>query len=289
LRDVYIEADIMATPKPKPRRTKSVKRARADDFWVFENPDKAASVNGATTQALSHPWRHAIVGPPGAGKLQLLINQLMRCPEKPSVTVLHLDANTMEYNGIADRIYDVLADDFTFHNLDEPGAKVVVLDEVPWTRLPKDRLEKLTTLFRYATHKNTSIAMCYQNFAAIPTEIRRACSAFSFFPSCDKNQLGHMASATGVDVTELRQLLGLTRSRREAITIDDNERAKPLHYRLQFIWPVRRISGPKPAAPVDDDVRAGGAVVVVPPVSQLPAPEKPAAELEPEGAAYDGD
>jgi hypothetical protein len=279
----------MAPPNPKPRRTKSVKRARTDDYWVFDNPDKMESVSGATAQALSHPWRHAIIGPPGAGKRSLLINQLMRAPEKPSVTVLHLDAaGTKEYDQVADRIFDVMTDDFTFHNLDEPGAKVVVLDEVPWTRLPKDRLEKLTTLFRYATHKYCSIALVYQNFAAIPTEIRRACSAFSFFPSCDKNQLGHMASATGVDVTELRQLLGLTRSRREAITIDDNERAKPLHYRLQFIWPVRRISGPKPAAPVDDDVRAGGAVVVVPPVSALPAPEKPA-ELEPEGGAYDGD
>jgi hypothetical protein len=228
----------------KPKRKPTVKRARADDYWVFENPDKTQSVNGATAQAMSFPWRHAIIGPPGSGKRVLLLNQLMRCPEKPTVTVLHLDANTREYNGIADRIYDVLTDDFDLHDLDEPGAKVVVLDEVPWTRLPKDRLEKLTTLFRYATHKNTSIAMCYQNFAAIPTEIRRACSAFSLFPSCDKNQLGHMASATGVDVTELRQLLGLNRSRREAITIDNNKRAKPLHYRLQFIWPYAESRAP---------------------------------------------
>jgi hypothetical protein len=145
----------MPPPKSKNKSKKTVKRARSDDYWVFENPDKTASVHGATPQLLSFPWRRVIVGPPGSGKRVLLLNQLMRCPEKPSVTVLHLDANTLEYNGIADRLFDAMKNDFDFHDLDVPGAKVVVLGEVPWTRLPKDRLEKLTTLFRYATHKNT--------------------------------------------------------------------------------------------------------------------------------------
>jgi hypothetical protein len=64
----------MAAPKSKNKPKKSVKSAKTDDYWVFENPDKTASVHGATPQSLSFPWRHVIVGPSESGKCVLLLN-----------------------------------------------------------------------------------------------------------------------------------------------------------------------------------------------------------------------
>jgi hypothetical protein len=134
-------------------------------------------------------------------------------------------------------------------------------------------------LFRYgSTHKNCSIALLYQVFSKIPVEVRRMCSAFSFFPGCDRQELPHMAMAVGVDLLELKSLLCLTRSRQESITVDTAVPADhPLRYRLCFVWPIARIAPPKaekaPAAP-PPVLLEGGAMIVVPPPSDLAEPSQ---------------
>jgi hypothetical protein len=133
------------------------------------------------------------------------------------------------------------------------------------------------TLFRYgSTHKNCSIALLYQVFSKIPVEVRRMCSAFSFFPGCDRQELPHMSMAVGVDLLELRSLLCLTRSRQESITVDTAVPADhKLRYRLCFVWPIVRIASPRveKAAP-PPVLLEGGAMIVVPAPSDLPEPSQ---------------
>jgi hypothetical protein len=253
------------------------RKAGPTDYLVFENPDKR-DAGDVTTSELSWPWRHCIVGPPGSGKRVLALNQILRMKERPARTVvIHLDKTTREYDRVADEIY-TLDDGFDFTSLgDGEQRTLLILDELPWANLTKDQRGSLFTMCAYAsTHKSCSVQIMTQVFARIPTEVRRCCSAFSFFPGCDRHQLPHMAMAVGVDLHELNSLLCLTRSRQESITVDTAVPADhPLRYRLCFVWPIVRIAPPKaekaPAAP-PPVLLEGGAMIVVPPPSDLAAP-----------------
>jgi hypothetical protein len=253
------------------------RKAGPTDYLVFDNPDKR-DAGDVSASELSWPWRHCIVGPPGSGKRVLLLNQILRMQERPARTVvIHLDKTTREYDKVADEIY-TLDDGFDFTALgDGEQRTLLILDELPWANLKKDQRDSLVTLFRYgSTHKNCSIALLYQVFSKIPVEVRRMCSAFSFFPGCDRQELPHMSMAVGVDLLELKSLLCLTRSKQESITVDTAVPADhPLRYRLCFVWPIVRNVPAKAAvaekarAPVP---LAGGAMIVVPPPSDLPEP-----------------
>jgi hypothetical protein len=101
------------------------------------------------------------------------------------------------------------------------------------------------------------------------------CSAFSFFPGCDRQELPHMAMAVGVDLLELKSLLCLTRSRQESITVDTAVPADhPLRYRLCFVWPIARDKPAEKAPAAPPPVLAGSAMIVVPPPSDLAAPSQ---------------
>jgi hypothetical protein len=255
------------------------RKAGPSDYLVFENPDKR-DAGDVTASELSWPWRHCIVGPPGSGKRVLLLNQILRMKERPARTVvIHLDKSTREYDRVADEIY-TLDEGFDFTALgDGEQRTLLILDELPWANLKKDQRDALVTLFRYgSTHKNCSIALLYQVFSKIPVEVRRMCSAFSFFPGCDRQELPHMSMAVGVDLLELKSLLCLTRSRQESITVDTAVPADhPLRYRLCFVWAIDRIAPPKaekaPAAP-PPVLLEGGAMIVVPPPSDLAEPSQ---------------
>jgi hypothetical protein len=223
------------------------RKAGPTDYLVFENPDKR-DAGDVTASELSWVWRHAICGPPGSGKRVLALNQILRQQERPARTVvLHVDKGTREYDGVADELY-TLDEGFDFEALGNGDQRtLLILDELPWANLTKVQRGALFTLFAYAsTHKSTSIILMTQVFSKIPTEIRRMCSAFSFFPGCDRHELPHMAMAVGVDLLELKSLLCLTRSRQESITVDTAVPADhPLRYRLCFVWPIVRIAPPR--------------------------------------------
>jgi hypothetical protein len=86
----------------------------------------------------------------------------------------------------------------------------------------------------------------------------------------------------GVDVLELKSLLCLTRSRQESITVDTAVPADhPLRYRLCFVWPiVRNVSAEKARPAAAPPALTGGAMIVVPPPSDL---------AEPASQLFDGD
>jgi hypothetical protein len=252
------------------------RKAGPSDYLVFENPDKR-DAGDVTASELSWPWRHCIVGPPGSGKQVLLLNQILRMRERTARTVvIHLDKTTLEYNKVADEIYS-LDDGFDVTALgDGEQRTLLILDELPWANLKKDQRVSLVTLFRYgSTHKNCSIALLYQVFSKIPVEVRRMCSAFSFFPGCDRQELPHMAMAVGVNLLELKSLLCLTRSKQESITVDTAVPADhPLRYRLCFVWPIVRDMPPEKAVQAPPPVLTGGATIVVPPPSDLAEPSQ---------------
>jgi hypothetical protein len=130
--------------------------------------------------------------------------------ERPARTVvIHLDKTTREYDNVADEIYYTLDDGFDFTALGDGEQRTLfILDELPWANLKKDQRDSLVTLFRYgSTHNNCSIALLYQVFSKISVDVCRMCSAFSFFPGCDRQELPHMSLAVGVDLIELKLLL----------------------------------------------------------------------------------
>jgi hypothetical protein len=167
--------------------------------------------------------------------------------ERPARTVvIHLDKTTREYDKVADEIY-TLDDAFDFTMLgDGEQRTLLILDELPWPNLNKEQRGALFTLFSYgSTHKNCSIALLYQVFTKIPNEVRKMCSAFTFFPGCDRKELPHMSMSVRVDLMEMRSLFYLTRSKQESITVDTAVPADhKLRYRLCFVWPFVRATCP---------------------------------------------
>jgi hypothetical protein len=120
--------------------------------------------------------------------------------------------------------------------------------------------------------------LLYQVFSKILAEVRRSMrSAFSFFPGCDRLELSRMSTAVGVDLLEMKSLFYLTRSKQESITFDTGVPADhPLRYRLCFVWPIVRDVPAEKDRPADapPPVLTGGAMIVVPPPSDLAEPSQ---------------
>jgi hypothetical protein len=120
-------------------------------------------------------------------------------------------------------------------NWDRTKKNLLIIDELPVHSLSKPQRELVTKYFEFgASHYNIIIIMLAQNFASIPTPIRRAAEYWIIWPSCDKIAQSHISAVTGHD---MRQLTGLCKSMYDNICF--NFTGKKHRLRLNLFTPIR--------------------------------------------------
>jgi hypothetical protein len=118
---------------------------------------------------------------------------------------------------------------------DRTRKNVLVIDELPIHSLSRVQRSLVTKYFEFgASHYNIIIILLAQNFASIPTPIRRAAEYWVIWPSCDKIAQSHISAVTGHD---MRQLTGLCKSMYDNITF--NFTGKPHRLRHNLFTPIR--------------------------------------------------
>jgi hypothetical protein len=229
-----------------------VKPVVEDRILVFDNPDK--KMNGAPGGLAEwlpcYPFRMLLVGPPGCGKRNTLLNCVMRLDPPPAdIKVLHLDPETREYEVLRALVKE--DGEFEYYTPDEPpsfaelgGDKrtLVVIDETPTQTMNKQALSELDRLMAYgSTHKNTAVIFSYQNLTSISPSLRRSFNYFVLFPCVDSQVVTLAAHRVGVEPGELFDLLTLCRHSHDSICIDATRPPDSIwRYRLNLLFPIYR-------------------------------------------------
>jgi hypothetical protein len=120
-------------------------------------------------------------------------------------------------------------------NWNRTKKNLLIIDELPVHSLSKPQRGLVTKYFEFgASHYNIIIIMLAQNFASIPTPIRRAAEYWIIWPSCDKIAQSHITMTTGHD---MKQLTRLCKSTYDNITF--NFTSKPHRLRLNLFTPIK--------------------------------------------------
>lgn len=235
-----IEGDE-AQPPQRPARVPKKKYPdpiKTGALVVFQNKDKKHNLGrGKDPRLPPVPGRVLFCGPPGSGKLNslnnLLVAQVARGIKFKTLTVIHLDAASREYETTGG-ILGLMPDVYALGDEDKPlpdfsqwtpesGPHLLCIDEVVIGDLPKKEANRLERLFSYAsTHKNLSIYLSMQTLTAVPPAIRRAMSWIVLFPGADLAELPSVALRSGIPVEDLRAIFdsGLLSEPHSSLTVD---------------------------------------------------------------------
>jgi hypothetical protein len=117
---------------------------------------------------------------------------------------------------------------------DRTKKNVLIIDELPIHSLSRAHRSLVTKYFEFgASHYNIIVLLLAQNFASIPTPIRRSCEYWVIWPSCDRIAQSHITAVTG---DNMRQLTQLCTSMYDNITF--NFTGKPHRLRLNLFTPI---------------------------------------------------
>jgi hypothetical protein len=183
--------------------------------------------------------RMILAGRSNSGKGSLAKNIIGRLNPFPDgrIMVLHYaPESTDEWDDIP-RVEMVGIDDFPEINdteWDRSKKNLLIIDELPIDSLTKQQRTHVTKMFEYgASHHNIIVLLLAQNFASIPTPIRRSAEYWVIWPSCDRIAQSHISSVTGHD---MRKLAKLCETNYDTITF--NFTGKPHSLRLNLFTPI---------------------------------------------------
>lgn len=226
-----------------PPKARAPGKAKSHSLLVFSNPEKEAHEASDDPLVPDWPFRMLLCGPPNSGKrstLLCILSHLEQWPDKTSV--LHLDPETIEYADLSPAIYGP-DDPPNFEDFDRGERNLLIVDEVDINSLKKQAQSDVERLFGHgSTHRNTSIALCFQTFHKIPPAIRRACQHYILFKSCDKSELAQIALRAGVPKEDLLEMMGhILKDPHDSLWIDLTKAPdSPLRFRLNLWTPITR-------------------------------------------------
>jgi hypothetical protein len=190
----------------------------------MKNADKA--FHERWTQArdelnFPHPARIIICGKPNSGKTSIIKNLIVRAdPEFESITVLHCDEETQEYEDIGAQIITEVP---PLDEFDRETKNLLIIDDLSFKNLDKEAQKRLDRLFGYSsTHRNITIMLTSQVFHSIPINIRRCSNVFILWKSNDFRETHEIACKIGMDKDTLVKHFGDLQGR-DSIWIDGTD------------------------------------------------------------------
>lgn len=199
------------------------------------------------------PVRMLFIGPPSCGKRSNLLTMIFQIETNglpfDTITVLHLDSRTIEYNvlkgdNVEYHVYNpqsVKDGELSFENFDGKKQNCLVIDEIDFKQLGDKAVSSIERLLGYASsHKNVSIFMCYQQLTKIPPQIRRLMNEYVVFKQDTPEVVDMIAIRTGAPKEHLKELLmGMTKTKHDSIRIRcDQPPDTSLRYMLNLFQPI---------------------------------------------------
>ena len=181
---------------------------------------------------IPHPFRSCFTGPPSSGKSTAIKNIIIRAkPEFEEILVVHLDfEGTTEWDDCDAEMLDQIPEPTDF---DRETKRLLIIEDLNLSDLPKDDKNKLNRLFGYtSSHCNLSIAITCQNAFDMNASLRRMCSLFVIFKQPDVNALITLASRTGLKSQHMLYIMSrLLKNQHDSLWIDMKSNS-PAPYRI---------------------------------------------------------
>lgn len=191
-----------------------------------------------------------LIGPPNCGKSTLSKNIVIhQRPHFDEVFVAHADCElTREYDDLEpDAMFSEIPSldfwDSLPTEIDDPITKktrpikrLIIIDDIEFTKAPKARLQNIALLFRYiSSHKGVSVILGHQSFFDLPPLVKKMTDIFVIWKPRARSELAIIENRVGMDKGELLDLFNKhCKDARDSICVD-HTRGSPAPLRLN-IW-----------------------------------------------------
>jgi hypothetical protein len=215
------------------KQVKKIKldRELPDEVIHIENDDKKFHESWDDNRNMCdipHPFRMACLGQVGKGKSTLCKNVFLRCQAGnhpfDELIIIHGSKDTKEY--------DQLDPTMILNEIPEPEdlttndvKTLIIIDDFEMTKLSKDSLRNLSSLFRFvSSHHNISIMVCYQSFFDVPPIVRKCLNIYIIYRPTNDDELACIARRVGMKKEEMFDIFDrLLPKNRDTLMIDLTE------------------------------------------------------------------
>jgi len=204
------------------------------EIIVVPNPDKVSNEKWSKSRAkdlanFPCPSRFIVVGRPGMGKSNAMLNVLLHArPLYDIVVLVHPDSGVSKE-------WDVIEPSYVFE--EPPGAEffeglvdskgkfpktAIIIDDLEVYKARKDVLANIATLMRYySTHRFITTFLSYQSWFDVPNLFRKLGNVFLIWRPLIINEFGLIENRLGMKKGHLKHLFDtLCSSRFDFITLD---------------------------------------------------------------------
>ena len=227
----------------------------------FDCSDKKISEGWTPKRArdlanLPSPFRALLIGPPGVGKSTVVKNLLIhQRPRFDELIIIHEDhradgSGTTEYDDCdpthmlgdipsLEAWGELCAGD----DPDLPKKRLVVLDDLEFSRADKTRLQNLAVLFRYvSSHKGMSVALLHQSFFDTPTIVKKCSNFICLWRPRANSEYALLDNRCGLGKGTLRMLFDeVAPGERDSVAVDHTPNT-PAQLRLNIWQPIELIA-----------------------------------------------
>ena len=171
---------------------------------IHQNPDKLMHDKPPGNRSAIfplHPFRALFVSMPGGGKRQACLELIGRHP-KPfdTITVMHLDSNTSEYEILGENTKMISEDDLPgASTFDRSKRNLLIIDEINISDKKPAYKKRFDRLFNYcSTHCSLSIICQVQDAFTLPVSCRRAMNHWALWRSSDSYVMNTLGRRLGI-------------------------------------------------------------------------------------------
>jgi len=234
-------------PKNKNKRRIKVKWKAPNELIRLPNADKTFHetwYDGRDILDIPHPFRMCILGKVGMGKSTIAKNVFLHCQmgDTPfeQVYIIHGSPTTKEWNDIDPTL--IMSDIPHPDELcDNEIKSLIIIDDFEFTKLPKESIKNLSSLFRFvSSHHNFSIICAYQSFFDVKPIVRKCSNLFIIYRPNNDDELGTIARRVGMKKESMLQIFNeLLPQQRDTLMIDMTE-GSPAPLRKNLFIPIKK-------------------------------------------------